>query len=76
MDTGEQQRLPRFIADKCYEVLKDAGQPLHYATITERINERYSCDYGKISVNVTLNNEIKRRPEPRFVRIKTGVYGL
>ena len=33
---------PRTVADKIYLALKDAGQPLHFREITERINRVFT----------------------------------
>jgi len=62
---------PRTVADKIYLVLKDAGQPLHFREITERINRVFT---DKPANSATVHNELIL--DDRYVLVGRGIYAL
>ena len=67
--------------DAAYEVLSDAGEPLHYRTLTARILERElwqtSSKTPWATVNALLVVDINRRGDAaRFQRVAPGTYTL
>ena len=62
---------PRTIADKIYLILKNAGQPLHFREITERINQIFP---DKSANPATVHNELIL--DDRYVLVGRGVYAL
>jgi restriction system protein len=67
--------------DACEKVLDEAGQPLHYQTITEQIlaKDLWHTE-GKTpdrTINARLSVDISNNgKESRFMRIQPGYYGL
>jgi restriction system protein len=67
--------------DAAEKVLQEAGQPLHYKDITDRIiSQNYWQTEGKTpdqTVNARICVDIKKKGDnSRFVRIAPGVFGL
>jgi len=63
---------PQNIRDRIYLVLKKAGEPLHFETITQKINEvRFD---SKKALGPTVHNELIK--DSRFVLVGRGIYGL
>jgi hypothetical protein len=62
------------------QVLTDAGEPLHYREITERILSQglYKTDGATpaATVSATLNDSIKKDQNSPFVRVRIGEYML
>lgn len=63
---------PQNIRDRIYLVLKKAGSPLHFETITQKINET-KFDSRK-ALGPTVHNELIK--DGRFVLVGRGIYGL
>lgn len=63
---------PKTIRDRIYLVLKKNGQPLHFETIAQKINE-VGFD-SKPALASTVHNELIK--DPRFVLVGRGMYGL
>ncbi|NSW58315.1 MAG: hypothetical protein HPY44_20090 [Armatimonadetes bacterium] len=79
MDTAQQEPPREPWADGIYRVLKEAGEPLHYVEIAKRVTgveDLSSLGTPQNTVNYTINKEIRRSTNPRFVSIGGGVYGL
>lgn len=71
----------RSFAEAAYHVLKDAGQPLHYSTLTDKILEQGLASSASktpaASLNAVLAVDIKRNGQSsRFRRVSPGVFGL
>lgn len=69
------------VLDAAYAVLRDAGEPLHYRTLTDRILERDLWHTsGKTpweTINASLSVDIKERDvSSRFQRAAPGIYTL
>ena len=65
--------------DFIFEVLKDAGQPLHYTDITQRILESGWQTKGSnpaSAVNSRIVVEMKKGAASKFVRMGSGTYGI
>jgi len=70
--------------DAAHEILKQAGQPLHYREITRRALEQGLTESRGKTPEATMNAQlavnIKRAaeggPSSRFVRVGRGVFGL
>ena len=74
-------RVPMIAVDAAAEALREAGEPLHVRSITNRIIERgLWTTQGKTpwsTVNSLIVAEISRKgEESRFLRIKPSVYDL
>lgn len=63
---------PQNIRDRIYLVLKKSGEPLHFETITQKINET-KFD-SKKALGPTVHNELIK--DNRFVLVGRGIYGL
>lgn len=63
---------PKKISDKIYLVLKDAGKPLHFREIAERIN-KYKFD-KKVAYAPTAHNELILND--KYVLVGKGLYAL
>ncbi len=63
---------PHGVGDKAFIVLKREGKPLHFAKITEKINEIKFDD--RVAQSQTVHNELIR--DKRFVLVGRGLYGL
>ncbi len=63
---------PQNIRDRIYLVLKKSGEPLHFETITSKINET-KFD-SKKALGPTVHNELIK--DSRFVLVGRGIYGL
>ena len=67
-------------ADAAYEVLLESGEPLHYQEIMKRAIESgrwASRGYTPWrTVNAAIAVEVRYSANPRFVRVRRGVYGL
>ncbi|MBI4359904.1 MAG: hypothetical protein HY564_02330 [Candidatus Jacksonbacteria bacterium] len=61
---------PRRMGDRIYLVIKNAGLPLHYREIANRISHYY----GKRAHPPTVHNELIA--SPLFVLVGRGLYGL
>lgn len=69
------------LKDAAIQVLRDAGEPLHYQEITKRILagglSQSSSKTPDASLNAVLAVDIKRNgPASPFVRVTPGVFGL
>lgn len=69
------------ILDAAEQVLKEAGEPLHYVEITKRMARGgLWTSFGKTpegTVQARLSTDLnQKREESRFVRPEPGVYGL
>ncbi len=62
---------PRTITDKIYLILKEAGQPLHFREIAERINKIFA---DKPANAATVHNELIL--DDRYVLVGRGIYAL
>ena len=74
-------RVPMIAVDAAAEALREAGEPLHVRSITDRIIERgLWTTQGKTpwsTVNSLIAAEITRKgQESRFLRIKPSIYDL
>lgn len=63
---------PKTINDKIYLVLKNSGQPMHFAEIADRINQ-VAFD-SKIANAATVHNELIL--DSKYVLVGRGLYGL
>lgn len=63
---------PQNIRDRIYLILKKTGEPLHFETITQKINE-IKFD-SKKALGPTVHNELIK--DSRFVLVGRGIYGL
>lgn len=63
---------PRTINDKIYLILKNSGQPLHFAEITGRINQ-INFDEKKAHAP-TVHNELIL--DEKYILVGRGLYGL
>ncbi len=63
---------PRGVGDKAYAVLRRHGNPAHFRSITDLINEA-NFDYKRANAQTVHNELIKDR---RFVLVGRGLYGL
>lgn len=73
--------LPLSAREAAYAVLRQAGRPLHYGDITDRMLEsRLWVSHGYTpwnTVNSVIVTEMARwGTASRFVRVRRGVYGL
>ena len=65
------------IIDLAYEVLREAGEPLHYKELTKRINERGLQTSSADSVSGTISQNINKNPnKSRFFRPSKGIIAL
>ena len=68
------------ILNKIEAVLRDAGQPLHYAEITKRLLTSGAwVTSGKTpdaTVNARIAEDIKHNPASRFVKEGKGIFAL
>ncbi|MBU0495131.1 MAG: restriction endonuclease [Chloroflexi bacterium] len=65
--------------DAAYEVLKQAGQPLHYADITARALAAGLLDPRGQTPDATMGSRLYvdiKRPDSRFRKVGRGVFGL
>jgi hypothetical protein len=63
---------PKGVRDKAYLVLKRAGRPMHFAEITQKINE---LPFTRKSVLAeSVHNELIR--SPLFILVGRGIYAL
>lgn len=60
------------MVDAAFQVLKDAGEPLHATEIAKRINSRYNKQTNMNSVAASLPQEAKKR----FKRTGANTFGL
>ena len=63
---------PRSIRDKAYIILKEAGEPLHFIELANRIINR-KFDHKTVTVQATHNELIR---DPQFVLVGRGLYAL
>ncbi|MDD5589921.1 MAG: hypothetical protein PHQ47_01970, partial [Candidatus Portnoybacteria bacterium] len=63
---------PRGVRDKAYLIFKKEGKPLHFAEVTNLINQL--LPHGKPAYIQTVHNELIK--DPRFVLIGRGIYAL
>ncbi len=63
---------PANIRDRIYLVLKKSNEPLHFETITQKINE--TSFNRKVALSPTVHNELIK--DKRFVLVGRGIYGL
>lgn len=63
---------PKTINDKIYLILKNSGQPMHFAEIADRINE-VRFDHKKANA-ATVHNELIL--DRKYVLVGRGLYGL
>lgn len=63
---------PKTVNDKIYLILKNAGEPLHFTTIAEKINE-IKFDNKKANA-ATVHNELIL--DERYILVSRGTYAL
>lgn len=63
---------PKNVRDKIYYILKKDGKPLHFNSISEKINEKQLSK--KKVVRATVHNELIA--DKRFVLVGRGIYAL
>ena len=63
---------PKTINDKIYLILKNSGQPMHFAEIADKINQ-ISFD-RKIANAATVHNELIL--DEKYILVGRGLYGL
>jgi len=63
---------PKTVNDKIYLILKNAGEPMHFTTIAEKINE-VKFDNKKANA-ATVHNELIL--DERYVLVSRGTYAL
>jgi DNA-directed RNA polymerase delta subunit len=63
---------PRGVRDKAYLIFKKEGKPLHFAQVTELINQL--LPHNKPAYIQTVHNELIK--DSRFVLIGRGIYAL
>jgi len=65
---------PRGIKDKAYIIFKKEGKPLHFQSITDKINQSKLSSEERPALIQTVHNELIK--DPRFVLVGRGVYAL
>lgn len=68
------------LLDAAAKVLEEAGEPLHYLILMERMLSsglwETRCQTPEISVSSQVSLDIRENPRSRFARVGRGVYGL
>ena len=65
--------------EAAYEILKQAGQPLHYAVLAERALAAGLVDTTGQTPEATMGSRLyvdTKRPDSRFRRVRRGVFAL
>jgi hypothetical protein len=71
---GAQNKKGRSQFDMAFDILKDAGHPLHIGELLERIHTRFGQRFDRESLVSALTKRVLRAD--RFVRTEKNTFGL